>query len=311
MRSPAGILSVAVALACNLTAWSPCHKDAAPPIQSSGYTIIDLGLGQSMVLGEGANATLQAANGAVYPFPSTSGYPATGDTSWTQTFPIVNAAPVGAPTTYGNPNFAFSILAGAYTNASGMTWAVEEWGFVDHQYQNAVYVAQHNADGTWSNPIPMWQGPGGDVMGPNGPRPWVQAFNNAGLFLGSMGGASTPQAGGSWNMTANMQDGAATVLYNLKTGVLSNFQFLSTLSATGATLLLSASSYFSNPQPVNLDDLGRILLSVQESDGTHDLLLVPDGVSASPQSVPEPGAFLVFSLAVAATVWRRRTADPA
>ncbi len=301
MRGRGGRLLAAVALSCVLTAWFGDEAGAAP-IQSNGYTIIDLGTGQSMITGTGSSSILTSADGGTaFPFPWTGRYPSQDpqDFSWTQTFPVPNAAPVWASTTWGNPNNAFSVLNGVYPNANGLAWAVNEWGVRDHQYSNAVYVAQHNADGTWSNPVGLWSGTGGNMGEPNGLKPWVQAFNNAGLFLGSTGDTSK-------------QDGSQTMLYNLNTHVLTNFQFLTTLSATGSAIPTSfSSSYFWNPQPINLDDAGRILISVQESDGTHDLLLVPNGVSADPVAVPEPGTWLVFSLALGVVAWRFRASRAA
>jgi hypothetical protein len=297
MRGRGCRLSAAVALSCVLTAWFE-HDTAAAPIQSNGYTIIDLGTGQSGITNTGSSSiVISAEGGTAFPFPWTGRYPTQDpqDFSWTQTLPVPNPAPVGDPMTWGNPSFAYSVIQGVSVHSNGVAVAVNAWGVVGHQYSNAVYVAQHNADGTWSNPVGLWSGPGGNLGAPNGTAPRVQDFNNAGLFLGTTGDTSK-------------QDGSQTVLFNLNNHVLTNFQFLSTLSATGSAIPSSfSSSFFLNPQPISLDDVGRILMSVQESDGTHDLLLVPDGVSADPVAVPEPGAWLVFSMALGAVALRCRS----
>jgi len=296
MRRRKGQISAIFWVSCFLIIWLP-RETAAAPLHSNGYTIIDLGLGQSMVTNAGSGSTLiSASGGTVYPFPETGRDPS-NTVQALSSFPLPNPAPVWSPETYGNPNYAWSYMPSSGMNANGLGWVTNEWGVTGHSYETAVYAAQYNGNGQWSNPVLLWMGTGG--FAGLGDHPVVQSFNASGLFLGT---------GVSYAYPYPYISNDTTVLYNLNTKVLTDLSFVTSLSPpdwkppTGFSI-----PYFSNLQPIAIDDAGRILLSVQESDGTHDLLLVPDGVSANPLSVPEPGTWLAFSLALAWIARRNKT----
>lgn len=166
-------------------------------------------------------------------------------------------------------------------NSSGIAVAVDSYGVSGHQYNNEVYVVQHNADGSWGQPVGVWAGP--------------TQFQGIGTGWGfQVAGLSNANEVLINNFSSASQANAA-LLFNINTHTLTDL----------SGLLSSANVPFNNFVPLEIDDEGRITLGAQPTasdlDPIHTLLLTPDGVSSAPleSQVPEPGTLAVMILAIA------------
>jgi hypothetical protein len=246
----------------------------ADPITIPGYTVTDLGAGTpTFSTGSGGNGFLTAPGGQMYAFqqtPDTTLMPRQGILA---NLPQLQQPPPGATFT------TFSSVNSATMNASGMVLATNVDGTFGHEYTTTLFAIQHNADGTLGPALALYTGGGQFDMG------------NIGSGVSAMLSASNQVL--IQDKTIE-NDNINLLLYNINTQTLTNI----------SSLLLNL--HYLQFEPTAIDDLGRIVLTAEKNDGTGqllatNLLLTPDGMSASPLEapVPEPGALAVMLVAAA------------
>jgi hypothetical protein len=247
----------------------------ADPITIPGYTVTDLGsAAPSFSTDASGNGVLNAGNGQIFAFsqtPNTTVIPAN--------VPLP-ASPSAGPWSYAT---VFNYLQNGVMNASGMVTGVDISGVGDKYYSQTVFAVQYNPNGTWGQPITLYQGltePG--AMGVERTVSVVGLSKMNEVLIGDR----TPDSLST--------DGA--YVYNMNTGKLTDLQFF-----------FPKVSYL-DPNALAIDDDGRILLSATSSfnitasgDLTY-LLLTPDGLSAAPLEVaaPEASTLAVMVVAIAA-----------
>jgi len=256
----------------------------AEPITVEGYTITDLGPVYPQVASAGiwtGSGTVTASNGQTYAFPQTPTPLPNPGQGILAAFPLFAPAPVNDPNTFGNPGNAFSNATVLALNSGGIAVAVDSYGVSGHQYNNEVYYVQHNADGSWGQPVGVWAG--------------TTQFQGIGTGWGfQVAGLSNANEVLINNFSSASQANTA-LLFNINTHTLTDL----------FGLLNSAKVPFNNFVPLEIDDDGRILLGAQPTasnfDPIHTLLLTPEGVSSEPleSAVPEPDTLAVVVMAIA------------
>ena len=177
---------------------------------------------------------------------------------------------------FPNPNNVWNYDATAVMNSNGIVAAIDVSGVGDHFYTDQAYYVQHNADGSWGQPVTILQGPEQPAATSSPLTVEIVGLSKANLLL--LNNYST----------VPMTTGA--MLYNINTQSMTNL----------ITLLSTANPYYIDPQASAIDDDGRILLSATSFNPSvgptrTNLLLTPDGLSAAPLEVPapEPGTLAV------------------
>jgi hypothetical protein len=275
MRLTCGPRSLGIALALLLTQVIPAAN--ADPISIAGYTVTDLGAGTpTFGTDAGGNGILNAPNGQTFAFLQTPNTNLTSGQGILANLPQLQPAPFGGDD-YGNPNNSFSYVTSASMNANGMVLAINVAGIYGHEYSTSVFEIQHNSDGSWGVPQPVYTG---------GAQFELQQITNGVSAMLSKSNEVLLQDNTITNNNVNV------FLYNGNTHSLANI----------SSLLLNAS--YLQFQPIAIDDLGRIVLSAEALEPSGfmqptNLLLTPDGVSALPLEapVPEPGALAVLLMA--------------
>jgi hypothetical protein len=259
---------------------------SADPITIPGYTVTDVGSGTSTFsAGASGNGILNAPNGQSYAFQQQSG------TILTPGQGIAAGIPLLSPLSYPpDPSAAYVNLASAVMQPGGLVAAVDNSGVGDITYSQTAYFVEHNADGSWGQPIVIAQGPGQPAAGYTQAELGIVGITNANQLLIN-------------NLNVSGLQSPNALLYNVNNQTTTNL----------GTLLLSAG--YSEPQGLAIDADGRILLSAvavandSTGLGPHqtELLLTPDGLSPDPIQVPvpEPGALAVMLVAIAGFVTHR------
>jgi hypothetical protein len=258
-------------------------------LPAPAYTIVDLGEGSlANGTGSGGTGTVTGSTGLAYTFiPSQNDLPA----KWTGTtagVPIVALAPVWDPRTYGNPNYAYSHSTLVSMNAQGLGAGINSYGVDGHQATADVFLTQLQPDGTWGSATSLWSG--------------LRTFSGREAYqAGIFGVSSSGQVLGFGAASPVVNSPNVLFLYDSKTGSLTNLSELVNSSAwtTPPGLpLVKLPTWYPSAASGQLDDQGRILIQATQGgyDGPeHNLLLVPQGLSADPLSVPEPAAWSVFA----------------
>jgi len=261
---------------------STAQADAIPPT----YTVTDLGSGTAFTYNPISNGVVTTTNGqTAYAFPQTF----TGTTiSTPANFPLLDPVPVGSNGTgYSNVNYVT-----LYPN--GVAIAVDRFGFNANlngsaSWQQAdIYYAQRNSDGSWGQPVALFS-----------------ATKNYGAPITYVPNASAvlSQSGNVLESTLQIPStgiGNSASIYNISTHAYTNLSTLPALVNNG----------YSNIRGLAIDDDGRVLVwathqSPNQSQSTLDtddlVLLTPSGVSSNPlpMTAPEPGAWMVMTLAIA------------
>ena len=277
------ILSRFAALMLVTGAASTAGADAIP-----SYTVTDLGAGNATLsAATGADATVTASDGkTVYAFPRTDNTVANPQSLLNTLPPITSATPPGLLVTYGNePTYSQWSTNNnlVFLNQKGELLSTNFLG-VDGQSAlsgSIVYTATR-LDGGFFGPLkPLWNSPNGIYGG--GTVASVLDLNNAGQALGLDAGIDP-----HYNSLLGSRD---VFLFDLHSGVRTEL----------ASLLPQGLSW---PDPIALDDQGRILLRADKPDvpgvyhsQTELLLLTPAGLSSTPIATPEPSTLATLAVA--------------
>lgn len=259
------------------------------------YTAIDLGTGAPTF----GNGTVTGSNGQTYAFdnlPDGASVPPPGSL---QNLPNVVPAPVNDPTTYGNPAFAYSRSTLVQMNSQGLAVGLDSFGVAGHLGNTEAFLTQHQADGSWSTPIPLWSGmPGFGGSGGEGGI-GILGLTTGGLVLGN--GSSMGHYAGLYGNGPPSD----LLLYDSKSR---SFTDISNL--IDSTLSPSKRHWFLNMPFGTIDNQGRILLTSDVTDGLsgpqHSLLLVPQGLPGNEVAAPEPSAWLLFAILAGGGLARNR-----
>jgi hypothetical protein len=189
---------------------------------------------------------------------------------------------------YGNPDNDYHYLSHGYQNANTFTVYTETTGVYGHSIGESVLLvgqAPFSVDSLAKSIGVAPPTPPGGGWPSGGPQLLVAGINPLDQVLFRDPGFS---------------DQAATKLYDARSGAVVDLA-----PVVGAPYLPALTI------PIALDDRGRILVESQKADGSTDLLLlVPNGLSPEPVSIPEPS--LTAFAACAATglmigkVWRKK-----
>jgi hypothetical protein len=259
---------------------STANADPIPPT----YTVTDLGSGTAFTNNPISNGIVTSLNGqTAYAFPQTF----TGTTiSTPANFPLLDPVPMGSNGT-GYSSVPYMTL---YPN--GIAIATDQIGFNanlngSQSWQGAdIYYVQRNPDGSWGQPVALISATK-NYGAPLDYRPNVSAvLSQSGYVLEST------------LMVPGTGVGNSAAIYNIYTHTYTDLSTLPALVNNG----------YSNIRGLAIDDDGRVLVWAthlsqnQTTLATDDLLLLtPAGVSSDPlpMAAPEPGAWMVMTLAMA------------
>ena len=197
MRKPRGRLRLTSILLTSMLG-SVALTANADPITIPGYTVTDLGPGTpTFSTGANGNGILNASNGQMFAFQQPS------ETFLEQR--IAAGVPLLSPPSYPlDPGAAYVNLANAVMQSSGIVVAVDNLGIGDLTYTQAAYFVQHNADGSWGQPVTILQAYGQPAAG------------NVQEALAIVGISNTNQALIN-NLVGDPERSPSALLYNLNT----------------------------------------------------------------------------------------------
>jgi hypothetical protein len=253
------------------------------------YTAIDLGTG-SLAYGadSSGNGTVTGSNGLTYTFnPVQNDLPA----QWigiSQGVPIVSPAPVWGPDTYGNPDFAYSYSTLQVMNSQGLAVGIDVAGVSGHWDGETAFLTQRQPDGSWGAPTPIWSG--------------TMILDGEAGSAGILGLSSSGQVLGWGPQNPIIPYSNSLYLFDTKTHTLTNlFNLVDAMKWTDSPNLPAGQSpnwLLGNISGAQLDDQGRIL--VEASHGpwgpTHNVLLIPEGLSPDAVPAPEPATWAIFAI---------------
>jgi hypothetical protein len=241
------------------------------------YSITDLGAGgATLSAGASGDGIVIGSNGQSYAFPQAPNTTFTPSQATAANLPLFTPAPYDPL-----PINAFSFATNSVMNSNGIVAATDNYGVYGHWSYGEAYYVQHNADGSWGQPVGVFQG--NWQSADEGPR---SGFNIVGISN------SNDILINNFSSTSQLN---AALAYNISTHTLTDL----------FTVVSSAHAGFIDLVPIAIDNDGRILLEgrplADVSQPLHTLLLTPDGVSSSPleSPVPEPGALAVLVMAIA------------
>jgi hypothetical protein len=270
------------------------------------YTIIDLGTGSPTYgVDSSGNGTITGSNGLTYTFNPVQNYLPAQWSNTTQGVPIVYPAPTNWLSATSPINPYYSNLAYSYSNLismnnQGLAAGINLWGTPDQSYGQA-FLTQHQANGSWGTPIPLWSG---FSSGPGAAEPFVGI---AGISPnGQVLGYGSIIDYGAISAHGGLYD-AIKYLYDTKTQSLTNL----------TSLINSMNWSDAVPGTLQLDNQGRILTQALQSTTatpfqgdqvgqTDYLLLIPQGVFADPIPVPEPESWAVFAILIGGLIAHKR-----
>ncbi len=255
---------------------SAVHAD---PITIPGYTVTDLSSGTPTF----SNGLLNAPNGQIYAFPQTPATTLSLGQGIMANFPQL-VAPQRGNGDNGNPAYDYSYVTSALINSNGVVAATNVQGVDGHEYNQTEFLVQHNADGTWGQPVlaygygPLFEGLSG-------------RFSVVGLSKANGVLIQNNESGSNINQS---------LVYNLNTHTLTDLELL----------LTSANLRYYGLNGLAIDDAGRILLQASDANTGFtrtNLLLTPTGVSSEPLEVaaPEPSTLAFTLLAIAGVAAHR------
>jgi hypothetical protein len=261
----------------------------ADPLTIPGYTVTDLGYGTTTFSTE-ANGTgvLNAPNGQIYAFAQTDNTVLTPGQGILANAPLPTSAIIDGSGLYGNGANTFGYIQSAVMNANGIIAATDDWGIEGRWAFGSAYFLQINANGSLSPSSGLWTS---NIIQD---EPFIYSnvitgLNNLNQILGSVGVDPTRAID------------TDAVLYNVNSHTLTDLTQLFASSSTATWL-----TRYNGLQPIALDNDGRILVSASAFNPNiggwqTNLLLTPNGLSASPLEVPapEPGTLAVMLLAIA------------
>jgi len=287
---------------------------AATALADPIYTVIDLGTSPVTGVDSSGNGTVTGSNGLTYTFNPVQNYLPAQWSNTTQGVPIVYPAPTGLwtatiPFDPNSPNFAFSSSNLYSMNLQGLAVGINRYGVDGHQEDSVVFLTQQQANGSWGAPIPLWSG-----------STYGSPFASFASFVGIMGISPNGQVlgygaimnhgpGGGYNPTLYLYDTKTQSLTNLTT-------LISSITLTSSQQLPPGGDpnwYVHIGYSAQLDNQGRILVLADPPGlpgpagySPETLLLIPQGVSADPISIPEPESWAIFATLIGALIAHKR-----
>jgi hypothetical protein len=265
------------------------------------YTAIDVGSGNPTYgVDSSGSGTITGSNGLTYVFNPVQSYLPAQWANTTQGVPIVDPAPIYDPNTYGNPKFAYSYSQLVSMNSQGLAVGYNDYGVSGHLGNAEVFLTQHQANGSWGTPTPLWSG-SQDFAGPG-----------AGTFgVGILGISPNGQVLGYGPLVSTGLAPSVLYLYHAKTQTLTNLtNVINSMTWTNPAQVPLGQSpdWFLSTPLSQLDNDGRLLVQATQgySGPWHYMLLVPEGVSADPLAVPEPATWAVFATLIGGWIAHRR-----
>ena len=250
----------------------------ADPLTIPGYTVTDLGAGTpTFSTDANGNGLLNAPSGQVFAFSQTTDTNA--GPALMSTIPLLSGYSQSTYAGYQFPNNVWSYDGAATMNSNGLVAGTFVAGVGDKFYTDQGFYVQHNADGSWGQPMSFYQGNSQPAAGQV-----LFDFSIVGL-------TNTNQI--LFNTNSNVAGGTGAEVFNINTHTLTNLVPL--LDNIGII----------QPMALAIDNNGQVVVSsyVWSSSGDQlmSYLLTPDGVSSAPLEVPapEPGTLAVMLLAIA------------
>jgi hypothetical protein len=262
------------------SASSSAHAD---PMTIPGYTVTDLGAGTpTFATDANGNGVLNSPSGRTYAFSTTTDTILTPGQGIGASIPLLNP-----PTFAPDPSAPWIHLASAVMNSNGIVAAVNAYGVGDLSYNESAYYVQRDANGSWGQPVTIFQGPGEPGSFPTRELGIVGMSNMNSILINN------------YNIPGVTQPNA--LLYNINTQSITNL----------GSLLSTLNPFYTEPQGLAIDGEGRILLVADSELGVGpprtNLLITPAGLSSEPIEVPapEPGTLAIMLMALASFAVRR------
>jgi hypothetical protein len=252
-------------------------------VNRTTFCVIDLGTGSPTYgTDSSGDGTVTGTNGSTYAFNPVRDYLRAQWSNLSHDIPIVQPAPIyETAATHNNPMYAYSHSSLLQMNENGLAVGIDLYGVDGHTGNTIAFLTQLQANGTWGTPIALWSGRathGGGAI----PTLSILGISSNGQVLGY--GVDNPALDDQINYL---------YYYDIKSQMKININTVIGSMGGGHA---------------QLDDDGRVLVQAYHGyqEDPHNLLLVPNGVSADPLAVPEPATWAVFATMIVGAMAHKR-----